>query len=551
MFASFASEVSEPVRAGLRDAEVVGLRDDPDAGLTRLAALLETLPADNDDDRVAIAEMTGLLRLWGGTLALSDSIFESCRRQVRAPRARGAVLLARARSVPTADSTAMATEALSEFSAAGDIRGRAVTLTRLAVVAGPTTSVQHRLRLGREGIELARELGDPWTIAMCTGHLAILEVYTGQPNAMDLWARSVSFPAGGVDSLASEVISLNYTNWAFTALGYGDYELAMSVIGEGRTTAHGSSWASRYTALEGLVHLRKGELAEAARLAARAEHAGPDRMVDYHVAIRAAVALERERHLESGPLSEAMPRIEAFSMQVGSTAAGVLALTRHSRREPNPTREVLDILHKSRASVHRFGWEDALLALAMARPAQAKEEAALLADLWPPNPRGLAMRAFIEGLLAGRKGFDKLVSAAEALERLPEPVTAGKAYHAAAAVAPTADTGNKLRWRAVELFQHCGADRSLAAVARDRRLHRGDQHVQVPDSQRRAVNAGLTPKEREIAILAAKGMTALEIADQLGISVGTARNYLVRVREKFGGIPKRQLAQVLGMDQVE
>uniref|UniRef100_UPI003518AB88 helix-turn-helix domain-containing protein n=1 Tax=Streptomyces calvus TaxID=67282 RepID=UPI003518AB88 len=61
------------------------------------------------------------------------------------------------------------------------------------------------------------------------------------------------------------------------------------------------------------------------------------------------------------------------------------------------------------------------------------------------------------------------------------------------------------------------------------------------------MNAGLTPRERDVAVLAAQGFTAVEIADRLGITVGTARNYVLNVRRKFGSVPKRRLALVLGM----
>ncbi|MFF4796361.1 hypothetical protein ACFY2M_43590 [Streptomyces sp. NPDC001276] len=39
----------------------------------------------------------------------------------------------------------------------------------------------------------------------------------------------------------------------------------------------------------------------------------------------------------------------------------------------------------------------------------------------------------------------------------------------------------------------------------------------------------------------------MEIADHLGITVGTARNYVMNVRRKFGSVPKRRLALVLGI----
>jgi DNA-binding CsgD family transcriptional regulator len=86
-------------------------------------------------------------------------------------------------------------------------------------------------------------------------------------------------------------------------------------------------------------------------------------------------------------------------------------------------------------------------------------------------------------------------------------------------------------------------------VLRDRRLHRGENHVPIPASQRHVASAGLTVREREVAALAARGYTAQEIATALQISIGTARNHLLKVREKFGGVPKRRLAELLTAQQ--
>ena len=59
------------------------------------------------------------------------------------------------------------------------------------------------------------------------------------------------------------------------------------------------------------------------------------------------------------------------------------------------------------------------------------------------------------------------------------------------------------------------------------------------------MNLGLTPREREVAELAAQGLTGREIAERLGISVGTARNHLLRARDKLGGLSKRDMSRLL------
>ena len=82
-------------------------------------------------------------------------------------------------------------------------------------------------------------------------------------------------------------------------------------------------------------------------------------------------------------------------------------------------------------------------------------------------------------------------------------------------------------------------------VLRDRTLHRGSPHEAIPDQLKGVVTGALTRREHEVAVLAAKGLTAQEIAAELSISVWTARHHVQRVREKLGGVPKRKLGQLL------
>lgn len=544
VFISFAHDVSAEVRLGVREAEVLALRGDCDAALRRLGALPAGRSDGHEDDFVAVAEMAALLRAWGSPQGPADALLDHCTRLVTHPRARGGVLLARSRVVASDAAATYARQALAEFSAAGDLRGRALALARLASATTSTASPEFRLRMGREAVDLAHHLGDPWTVAVTGGYLAHTETFLDEPGVMDRW-REASLPGSWTTSpLALEVSSHNYCNWGLTAIGHGDYALAEQVLRDGLHASRGPVWQARFATGEAFLWWRRGDLASATRTLRRAELIGSDPYESCRVAIRAAIALERDRHLDATSLARALPYLVELSLQVACTAAGVLALTCHARREPNPTRDLVPILAQAQQRGCRFGWEDALLALTMINPAaaEAEVEGALR---WPTYPRGVAIRYFIEGLLNGHAGYPLLRKAADALERLPEPITAGKALHAAAAVAPTLEEGNQLRWRAIALFQRCGADRSLAAVVRERRLHRGGRHVSVPVSQRGSINAGLTPKEREVAVLAARGMTAQEIADHLIITLGTARNYLARVRQKFGGVPKRQLAQVL------
>jgi DNA-binding NarL/FixJ family response regulator len=53
---------------------------------------------------------------------------------------------------------------------------------------------------------------------------------------------------------------------------------------------------------------------------------------------------------------------------------------------------------------------------------------------------------------------------------------------------------------------------------------------------------GLTPREREVALLIARGSTNRQIAEELVISEGTAANHVQRIRNKLGFGSRAQVA---------
>jgi DNA-binding CsgD family transcriptional regulator len=56
---------------------------------------------------------------------------------------------------------------------------------------------------------------------------------------------------------------------------------------------------------------------------------------------------------------------------------------------------------------------------------------------------------------------------------------------------------------------------------------------------------GLTPREREVALMAAQGMSSRRIADELGVSVRTVDNQLGRVYTKLAVTGRRELAEMV------
>jgi len=543
--ASFAHTVSPGLRPVLREAEGMGLRGDTRAALDLLIGTAAELPADaRDDDRVAIGELAVVVSAWGSELIDAHPFLEALAEQVASPDARGALLFTRGRAGTAAETPDILMRALSEFRLAGDIRGQAVTLGELCWPREDGLSGDYRVTVGREGLALARRTKDPWAIAFCAGRLAGCETYLDRPEALEHWRDAAEILPSSPDAVTAEIASLNQFNWAHTAYGHGDYTLAARVAREGKLLAHGTTWARKFAAVEALVQWRTGDL-DAAVASARSARLGRPQMATGMAGIvLGAVALEREGRPDPKVLDDSLGHIE-FDEQMLWLALAVRATHRIARREPYPLRDVEKALGTAAGMGVRFGWEDLVLVMAQEDPEGARTALGTMAALWPSNPRGTAVRLAVEGLVRGPAGHDLLLEAAARFEALPEPVTVGRLLHAAAGVAPDTATGNALRRRAIDVFQAHGAERSMAAVLRDRSLHRGHDLPSVPASQRLVATAGLTTREREVATLAAQGYTAQEIADELHISIGTARNHVLRVREKFGGVPKRKLAQML------
>ncbi|WP_406727025.1 helix-turn-helix transcriptional regulator [Streptomyces sp. GD-15H] len=542
--ASFAENVSAAVQEHVRHAELAALRGRADLGFEALHWSLVSLPPLADDDRIALAEMVSMLTRWGAPGPAPWTLLDDLAAACHTPRARGAVLLAQARAAWGKAITEYGAQALFEFTAAGNIEGQALALSRMSFPSDAGLSPSYRRQLARRGLTLAQQSGEPWIIALAAGMLAAVETYQGSKRAPKRWQQAASLLPADLDAVTGEIAALNYLNWALTSAYVGDYPTALEAVARGRVVGRGP-WVNKFAAIEALVRHRTGHLDAAREQAAVAMAGAAPGIRELGAAVAAAVTFETARRLQHDDLEAVVTVAYATSPPCGASAAATLAYTRHARREPRPARGLPRILRKAREAEHHFGWEDALLALTEIAPAAARDEAAAMSRLWSPYPRAAAIRSIVEGHLAGKRGWASLIEGADALAEMGEPITAGRAYHTAAKVAPSPAERARARDRAAELLTTAGADRSLAALARNRSLHRGLLHV--PENQRHHVNAGLTPRERDVALLAAQGLTAVEIADHLGITVGTARNYIMNVRRKFGSVPKRRLALVLGI----
>ncbi|KQP56503.1 LuxR family transcriptional regulator [Agreia sp. Leaf283] len=66
-----------------------------------------------------------------------------------------------------------------------------------------------------------------------------------------------------------------------------------------------------------------------------------------------------------------------------------------------------------------------------------------------------------------------------------------------------------------------------------------------PDQRRSTMLAALTPREREVATLAADGMSNAEIAARLYLSVRTVESHILQARSKLGDVRRSELASIV------
>lgn len=538
------AELPRSLSVELRKAEAAALRGDPDRALALLAGIQSALPGWAAGQQLAVAEQAMLVERLGGGWRDAQRICDRALEAVEDAAARGHLLLYRGRVSRGTERRRCYTSALTEFAIAGDDGGKALALGWLAFPHNDDRdiSLEYRARLGHDGLRLARELGDPYVMAVCASNLAACETFLGRPTALSLWRQATDVPPSRIDGRISPVVSLAYVNWALTATALGDYTLASRVVHEGEAMARGRRWERTLASVEAVIEMRRGHLSAAVRAAERARLGKHDRAGCVGEVVALSCAYQYQSRPDVSGLDAAVTGLIGESEQLEALARAVQARIRAARREPEPCRSLPAAIEGARQRGRRFGWEDLLMAYAEIRPRGAREEMDRLGGLWPAGPRAEAAHHYVEGLLTG--DHTRLEEAARLFEALPEPITAGQALHRAARLNPDVTAGNRLLLRAVDLYRSAGAERSLAAVLREGRLRRSPSLPSIPSSQRHAVHMGLTPREHQVARLAQRGLTGREIAEQLCIAEGTVRNHLLRIRQKLGGVRKHQLSEM-------
>ncbi len=146
----------------------------------------------------------------------------------------------------------------------------------------------------------------------------------------------------------------------------------------------------------------------------------------------------------------------------------------------------------------------------------------------PEGPLAAARRAFVRGV--ARRDAAHLALAEKAFADLGADLAAAESASQLSAV----------------LGDHGRRREARHAAARSAQHRRGSVGVDTPALAGTATSVDLSPREREIAELAAAGMSSKAIAATLHLSVRTVSNHLQNVYGKLGVSGRSELAELLG-----
>jgi DNA-binding CsgD family transcriptional regulator len=266
-----------------------------------------------------------------------------------------------------------------------------------------------------------------------------------------------------------------------------------------------------------------------------------------------SAALLREDDI--GGLRHALGGAVQATAQAGDAAAARQTVEEMDRA-PSPANRV-------------FGYDDELAhawsAAAGGELSRARELAVATADLAQARGQdGLAVRALHE---ACRLGDPETTAPrlAELADRVDGPLVATAAAHAAALLARDGAALQEVAERFADMdallvaaeaghaaaaaFRGAGREASARAAAARAGVWleqcEGARPVTLPAAE---VADELTPREREIALLAASGLTSQQIAGRLVVSVRTVDNHLQRVYRKLGIARRGELAGLITPD---
>jgi DNA-binding CsgD family transcriptional regulator len=503
-------------------------------------------PRSTEDDLRRLADTLFILGRWTGDYARGETALRLLVGRSDSPATRGWITVRMshlASAVGPRQEEELVRAALGDFTAAGDDAGQAMSMLDMAFPSSDLLpSARFRLGLVDAAREVGERLGDPVILARATHVRAALLTYVGDMDGADLAYRQVWEPFHVGSAMLSSEASAAVVNNCLCLLSWGRFREVDDVLERSRHLVSGPRTQDWCQLVRAAAHLHRGRF-RAARDIIDSMPETSTEVAAFAAVLRVATDLELSAKVPDVDLAEETAYLEGASMQLGWLARGVQAYLRSVRCDPRPHRDIGPALRRLTPSQPRFGWDSLAISLAVLAPDEAEATLADMWTFWPAGPGPAIRRLFVETLLGHHEGYSAFTEVADRYEASEEFPAAARAMVHAARVAPSGAQSLAAHRRALDLYGRTDAARSLATLLRERRTRREPGSPTIPESQRHAVNTGLTPRERQVAELAVEGLTGREIAERLGLSVGTVRNHLQHARDKMGGLSKRDLTR--------
>ncbi|HEY2668732.1 MAG TPA: LuxR C-terminal-related transcriptional regulator [Actinomycetota bacterium] len=487
-----------PAQLALAQALFGQGREEQGDVLLRLDRGLDTGAPDEGVRAVtAILRALGLLWIDGGSPVEAEVVLRRAEQGIEDPdlrdeltAVRALILLFSGRPVEAIAETLGILERVGANEAAC-VRTALATVPAFAV----TGRVEHAVTIADGWMESAHRLTDK--LALGPGHLLL-----GKTYALCLGGRLIE-----AETLAER-----------------EYHVALD--------QHAHVATAEWSLLRGRVALYRGRVVTACRWLMEAASlfrspSGVNFLPVCLTGLAHANALAGDADAAEAALAEAKHVLRAgmalFEPELALAEAWMAALSGEQSRARGMMLEVADAAEESGQ------YAIAVLALHdIARLGDAECVAVRLSAL-APSVEGPLARLCAEHVLAlVRRDGERLDQLSESFRSLGADLVAAEAAAEAAAV--HAANGKKASM--------------LAASARGRRFLEACERARTP-ALTTLVAAPLTPREREIATLAAGGMTSLEIARRLVISARTVETHLQRAYAKLGVASRADLASVL------
>ncbi|MET9654309.1 helix-turn-helix transcriptional regulator [Streptomyces sp. NPDC006460] len=461
------------------------------------------------------------------------------------------------------------TEGRAELTrAVGELEGRPVPQARamsaLAMPYGPGPSLTEHVVWIERAVAVAEESGDPVVQTAVAANRVSVLLNTGDPAAWELVER---LPRDSRLVGCRQQTARGLCNAADAAVWLGHYEKARTLLAEGVALAarSGAAYAERTGrgctlvldwatgAWAGLADRARAFADEAGDMPYLASDA---RMVLGLLALSRGEWADTVTHL-TGP--EAAD-LDTGPVPVSATVSGALIRLALAHDDLAGAATEATVAWKRVRSKGIWSWAAELAPWAVEATLRAGEEAtaAAMADEFAAGlegrdaPSAEAALAWTRGILAERTGktaeaVDFYETSAAAYRGLPRP------YHQALTAAAAArcrlsledDSGTVVSelTRCATVFDTLGATWDAARIRADLRHHQPAAERRPPGRPR--YGDLLSPREAEVAELAAAGMSNREIATTLHLSPRTVEQHVARALQKTGVHSRQQLADAL------